>query len=775
MQIFVNFGPFLRNIQIVDRISIFVLDWELNIRNSWSMFSMMKGMFSASSVHRKIILALVLIGLVFGSSSAEAKRPNIVFIFSDDHAVQAIGAYGSKINTTPNIDRLAKEGAIFENSFCANSICGPSRANILTGKHSHINGFLRNGNRFDGGQPTFPKMLQRVGYQTAIVGKWHLSTDPTGFNYWEVLPGQGSYYNPDFIQMDGKRKRYTGYCTDIITERTLDWLKNDRDEDKPFMLMCQHKAPHRNWAPAPRHLKMFDGITVPEPETLFDDYSGRSPLLKENEMTIKDHFHWGHDMKFHGENLFPKYFSRLGNGEYRRMNAEQKAAWDAHYEPLNQAFIKKMNAGELSDKQIIQWKYQRYIKDYLATIQAVDESVGKVLDYLDESGLAENTIVIYSADQGFYLGEHGWYDKRWMFEESLKMPFLIKWPGVVKPGIKPKALIQNIDYAPTFLEIAEAEIPSDIQGSSLVPLLKADGMPGADWRKSIYYTYYENASVHAVPIHDGVRTSRYKLMYFPRGRQWQMFDLKEDPLELKSVHNEASYKTIFAGLQQQLKDQRQFYDQNTALTQVTRGDEKWWRDRNKAKNSQAKEGKAELAFIGDSITQGWEGRGKQTWEKYYSHRNPINLGFSGDRTEHVIYRLNKGNLNNIKPKVAVIMIGTNNTGHLDQDPDQVAEGVKEILNVVHTRSPKTKILLLGVFPRGAHKWDSKRINNESINQRIRRFADNESIHYMDIGHKFLDPDGHLPTSIMPDRLHLNEKGYQIWAESIEPKLKELGI
>lgn len=707
---------------------------------------------------------------------AEAKRPNILFIFSDDHALQAIGAYGSKINRTPNIDRIAEGGAVFENSFCANSICGPSRANILTGKHSHINGFLRNGNEFDGSQPTFPKMIQKVGYQTAMIGKWHLSSDPTGFDYWEVLPGQGSYYNPDLIQMDGTRKRYPGYCTDIITDLALDWLQEGRDKSKPFVLMCQHKAPHRNWTPAPRHLGMFDGIDIPEPETLFDDYSGRTALLKENEMTLKDHFHWGHDMKFKGDNLFPQYFAgQHGNGEYNRMTGEQQSAWDAHYDPINDAFINAMNAGTLNEKDILRWKYQRYIKDYLACIQAVDEGVGKILDYLDVTGLAENTIVIYSSDQGFYLGEHGWYDKRWMFEESLKMPFLIRWPGVIEPGVRSQALIQNIDYAPTFLDVAGAPIPSDIQGRSLVPVFRQQGKPGSEWRQAVYYAYYENDSVHEVPVHDGVRTQRYKLMYFPRGNQYQLFDLKADPQEMMSFHDNPAYQTIFQGLQRELRDLRKFYDQNTARTQITRGDEQWWADRNREKTAQAREGKARLAFIGDSITQGWEGAGRPVWDKYYADRDPINLGFSGDRTEHVIYRLNNGNLAKIQPEVAVIMIGTNNTGHLMQDPGEVAEGVREILNVLHTKSPDTKVLLLGVFPRGGTSWDPMRLNNVEINRRIQRFADGSKIHYMDISQVFLDDDGHLPTEIMPDRLHLNALGYQIWAEAIEPKLKELGI
>ena len=306
-----------------------------------------------------------------------------------------------------------------------------------------------------------------------MIGKWHLGTNPVGFDHWEILPGQGSYYNPDFIQMDGSRRRYQGYCTDIITDMALSWLKEDRDPDKPFLLMCQHKAPHRNWSPPQRHFGLFDGKPVPEPKTLRDDYAGRSKLLKENEMTLRDHFHWGHDMKFHGQNQFPKYFAgRHGNGEYNRMSAEQKKAWDDYYRPQNEAFIKQMKAGELDDDEILSWKYQRYITDYLKCIQAVDDGVGQLLDYLDETGLAKDTIVIYSSDQGFYLGEHGWYDKRWMFEESLRMPFVIRWPEVIKPSIQSTAMIQNIDYGPTFLEVAGVDVPEEMQGRSMVSMLK---------------------------------------------------------------------------------------------------------------------------------------------------------------------------------------------------------------------------------------------------------------------------------------------------------------
>ncbi|MCA9132693.1 MAG: sulfatase-like hydrolase/transferase [Planctomycetales bacterium] len=710
------------------------------------------------------------------SLAAAAERPNILFIFSDDHAPQAIGAYGSQINSTPNLDRIAQEGAVFRNSFCANAVCGPSRACILSGKHSHKNGFFRNHNTFDGGQTTFPKLLQQVGYQTAVIGKWHLKSDPTGFDYWEILPGQGSYYNPDFLQMDGSQKRYEGYCTDIITDRAVQWLKEERDATQPFVLMCQHKAPHRNWAPPPRHFSLYKDVDVPEPQTLFDDYAGRTELLKENEMSIANHFYWQHDMKFHGDNYFPEHFlSGQPNSEYKRMTPAQQQAWDAAYEPENEEFIRRMKAGELTEQQIVQWKYQRYIKDYLRCIQAVDDSVGELLDYLDESQLRENTIVIYASDQGFYLGEHGWYDKRWMFEESLKMPFLIRWPGVLQPGVESQALIQNIDYAPTFLDVAGVEIPAEMQGRSLVPLLKSQGQPSAEWRDAIYYAYYENGVVHNVPVHDGVRSDRYKLMYFPRGQQWQLFDLQEDPQELKSVHADPHYATVLAGMQKRYRDLRHFYDVNTAIIPATRGDEKWWRERDREMTQKAKQGNVDLAFIGDSITQGWEGNGKSVWEKYYADRRPINLGIGGDRTEHILWRLTHGNLGQLQPKVAVLLIGTNNTGHFMQAPGEVAAGVKEILNVLAERLPQTKVILHGIFPRGEGRFDEARLNNVAINQEIRRFADNQRVFYMDIGPEFMQADGTIGRDIMPDLLHLSTAGYERWATALEPKLQELGL
>ena len=731
------------------------------------------------SLASRLILA-VGIGLTGAAeSSAAEERPNIVFIFSDDHALQSIGAYGSKINETPHIDRIAREGAVFINTFCANSICGPSRACILTGKHSHKNGFLRNGNRFDGSQTTFPKLVQQTGYQTAIIGKWHLSSDPTGFDHWEVLPGQGSYYNPDFLQMDGSRQHRMGYCTDIITDLSLAWLQEQRDPGRPFILMCQHKAPHRNWSPPQRHFSLYKDQDVPEPPTLMDDYAGRSELLKQNEMSIRDHMLWAHDMKLHGDIEFPEHFKlKGGNAEYDRMTEDQQRAWDTHYEPENQAFLSDLRAGRLSDRQVGGWKYQRYIKDYLRCIAAVDDGIGRILDYLDASGLAENTIVIYSSDQGFYLGDHGWYDKRWMFEESMKMPFLIRWPGKITPGTRTPTLIQNIDYSATFLEIAGAAVPPEIQGRSLVPVLQGRCEAPSDWRDSVYYAYYENDAVHNVPKHDGVRSERYKLMFFPRTQQWNLFDLEEDPQELTSRHDDPEYADVLRAMQQRYRDQRSFFEVNSAVIPETRGDDQGWKDRENLLKERVTPGDdhVRLAFIGDSITHAWETNGKSVWDDFFSPRHAINLGIGGDRTEHVIWRLqNGGGFHKVHPEVAVVMIGTNNTGHFMQDPAEVAAGVERILKIIARQSPETTVVLHGIFPRGGTPLDKMRLNNQAINQRIRRFADGKKVHWLDIGGTFLEGDDSLTAEIMPDALHLSELGYQRWAEALEPKLKELGL
>jgi len=480
-------------------------------------------------------------GQSFGSKSA--KRPNILFIFTDDHAVRSIGAYGSKINKTPNIDRLANEGVIFDRCFCCNSICAPSRAAILTGKHSHSNGLMTNQNTFDGGQPTLPKFLKQADYQTALIGKWHLRSTPTGFDHWQILPGQGNYYNPDFIDAQGK-KRLSGYVTDITTDLAIDWL-GKRDESKPFLLMCQHKAPHRVWAPGPDHLTMYDDVEIPEPDTLFDDYSDRSEVLKDNEMMIARHMMYDYDLKIAGAKEKDALGRAFKNPELRRMTPDQREKWDAAYEPKNDKF----KAANLTGKDLVRWKYQRYIKDYLRCVASVDDNIGRLLDHLEQNGLADNTIVVYSSDQGFYLGEHGWYDKRWMYEESFRMPFIIKWPGVTKAGKRMSALAQNIDFAPTFLDAAGVDVPSEMQGESLRPLLK--GKAPADWRKSIYYHYYERGE-HHVPAHEGVRTERYKLIHFYDTDEWELFDLENDPQELKSIYSDPAYATTIKDMKAEL-------------------------------------------------------------------------------------------------------------------------------------------------------------------------------------------------------------------------------
>ena len=485
------------------------------------------------------VLGIVLISCVHKGQAPKPKPagpPNILFIFTDDHGYQAISAYGSRVNQTPTIDRLAREGMLFRNCFVTNSICGPSRAVILTGKHSHLNGVPTNGRKFDGSQQTFPKLLQAAGYQTALIGKWHLRSAPTGFDFWRVLVGQGPYYNPPWRGPDGVEKPI-GYTTDIITDVALDWLKEKRDPQKPFLLMYQHKAPHRNWQPGPKYLTMYDDVEIPEPETLWDDYAGRGSAAKLQKMTIAHHLSQS-DLKLSTpKNLTPS----------------QSRAWNAVYGPKNAAFRR----ANLQGKDLVRWKYQRYVKDYLRCVASVDDNLGRVLDYLDESGLAANTVVVYSSDQGWYLGEHGWYDKRWMYEESLRTPLIVRWPGVVKPGSENRDFVSNLDFAETFLDIAGAPVPADMQGRSLLPLLK--GKTPKDWRRSFYYHYYEFPGAHDVRRHYGVRTERHKLIHFYNLKEWELYDLKKDPNELKSVYDDPAYAGVVAELKKELTRLREHY------------------------------------------------------------------------------------------------------------------------------------------------------------------------------------------------------------------------
>jgi arylsulfatase A-like enzyme len=501
------------------------------------------------------MLAMLFVGMVYAATAvAEASQPNIIWIYSDDHAVKAVSAYGgplAELAPTPNIDRIAKEGLIFRNSFVTNSLCGPARAVILTGLHSHKNGFRRNGDKFDGDQRTFPKLLQGEGYQTALFGKWHLRTDPQGFDAWSVLPGQGHYYNPDFINPDGK-EQVQGYVTDIIVDKALHWLKDNRNADKPFMLMVQNKAPHREWEPGPAHLNLFDDVTFPEPSTLFDDYSGRGTAARDQDMTIAETMRMGPDLKVWTE-------EERGTGAWKRtfgrMTDEQREAWEKAYQPENEAFL----AANLKGKDLVRWKYQRYMKDYLRSIRSVDDNVGRILDYLDESGLADNTIVFYSSDQGFYLGEHGWFDKRFIYEESLRTPLVVRWPGVIKPGSESEAMVQNLDMAQTFLELTGQEPPKDMQGMSLAPLMKGENP--STWRDGIYYHYYEGEkAVHKVYRHYGVRTQRYKIAYYYTLDEWEFFDLQKDPEELNSVYDDPAYADEVARLKKELERLREQYE-----------------------------------------------------------------------------------------------------------------------------------------------------------------------------------------------------------------------
>ncbi|MFT6058672.1 MAG: arylsulfatase A-like enzyme [Lentimonas sp.] len=527
---------------------------------------------SAADRISRFVRPLVLFTLIAVSLPIEAKeeRPNIVFIFSDDHAPHAIGAYDGwlkSVNPTPEIDRLAEQGMLFENSFCTNSICGPSRAVIQTGKHSHKNGFMDNGDSFDWNQQTFPKLLQSTGYQTAIFGKSHLKGKPQGYDEWAVLPGQGLYYNPDFYTKHGQIT-IQGHCTDVVTDMAVDFLENKRDANKPFMLMVQHKAPHRNWMPAARHLTLYDDIDLPEPATLFDTWEDKAPPARHQETSIMDYMHLNYDLFV---DLTPDFTrGKPSKSEdpsswrnMQRMSEEQMSVWRDAYGPKDVAF----HAANLSGKDLLRWKYQRYAKNYLRTIKGVDESVGRLVATLDELGLSDNTIVIYSSDQGFFVGDHGWYDKRWMYEESLKMPFIIKWPDVITPGSRQQKMVQNIDYAETFLDIAQAAIPDDMQGRSLLPLLKGESVN--DWRDSIYYHYYEYPSVHMVPKHNGIRTERYKLMHFYEFGEWEFYDLENDPEELNNLYGKTDFAELIETHKAKLVSLQDYYDDDSELPKMS--------------------------------------------------------------------------------------------------------------------------------------------------------------------------------------------------------------
>lgn len=484
--------------------------------------------------------------------SLENTQPNILFIMTDDHSYQTFSAYDDRFIQTPNLDRIAKEGTLFKNSFVTNSICAPSRAVMLTSKFSHLNGQLDNRIRFDSSQATFPKHLQKAGYETALVGKWHLKSQPTGFDYYDVLIGQGNYYNTDFIK-NGKRERSDGYVTNVITNKSLDWL-DKRDKEKPFCLLLHHKATHRIWFPDTALFKEFEGVDFEVPTTFFDDYEGRVAAQEQAQSIAKDmDLVWDNKMMDkEGEiqtGLRKFYAERM----YGRLNPQQKAVIDNYYNPI----IEKFKADKLEGKELALWKYQRYMQDYLRCVRSVDNNVGRVLDYLDENGLAENTLVVYTSDQGFYMGEHGWFDKRFMYEQSLRTPLVMRFPKGIQPQKSYEEMVQNIDYAPTIMDLAGLEIPSEMQGKSLLPLVKKTD---TTWRDAIYYHYYEYPGAHSVKRHYGVRTDRYKLIHFYRDIDtWEFFDLQTDPEEMHNLYGQAEYADLIEEMKIRLEELRAEY------------------------------------------------------------------------------------------------------------------------------------------------------------------------------------------------------------------------
>lgn len=508
-------------------------------------------------------IALPLMGAAALSSCAnkatqqDASKPlNIIYIMTDDHTRQMMSSYDQRHIQTPNLDRISDEGVLFSNAFVANSISGPSRACLLTGKHSHKNGKLDNFTRFDGNQQTVQELLQGAGYETAMIGKWHLDSEPTHFDHWEILPGQGSYYNPDFITPNGNVK-YDGYVTNVITDLSLDWLENDRNKEKPFVLFLHHKAIHRNWMADTLHLDLYEDKEFEVPSNFFDDYKGRV-AASQQEMSIASAHDMDivNDLKMMREGVKTRLSGAYEHGEYARMTPRQRELWDAQYQPI----IDKFYEDNLEGKELALWKYQRYMTDYAKTVKSLDDNVGRVLDYLEENDMMENTVIIYTSDQGFYMGEHGWFDKRFMYEESFSTPLVMRLPSQFKRKGKIEEMVQNIDFAPTMLDIAGVEIPEDIQGISLLPLLK-DAKGPAEWRDALYYHYYEYPAEHMVKKHYGIRTDRYKLIHFYSDvDEWELYDLQNDIQEMNNLYGNPEYEAITADLKEQLKGLQVKYD-----------------------------------------------------------------------------------------------------------------------------------------------------------------------------------------------------------------------
>ncbi len=509
---------------------------------------------------------ILLICLGSCQTKQNQKRPNVIFIMTDDHAKKAMSAYDKSLMETPHLDQLAAEGVLFDRAYCTNSICGPSRAVFLTGKFSHKNGFMSNHDTFNGDQATLAKYMQKAGYHTSVLGKWHLVSKPQGFDEYNILIGQGEYYNPRFVSSNGDTSKIEGYATNLITDMAINVIENQKKGEKPFFMMLHHKAPHRNWMPDSTHLKAYEEKFYKMPETFFDGYAGREGA-KGQDMRVLD-MYWSGDMKLPiydkkddpGSGGMAEH-DRASNWEaiYNDLNPDQKAAWDEYYQPIIENFYKTKPEGE----ELAQWMYNRYLNDYTKTVQSVDDNVGRLMSYLKETGLDENTLIIYTSDQGFYLGEHGWYDKRYMYEPSFGMPLVLRYPSKVQAGMRTSKLVQNLDLAPTILDFIGEPVPADMQGQSMKNMLTS--LAEDEWRKSIYYHYYQGTGWHHVPRHLGVSMQRYKLMYFYDLKEWELFDLETDPDEMNNLYGKDGYEEITDELKAELKRLVEQYEDNTAV------------------------------------------------------------------------------------------------------------------------------------------------------------------------------------------------------------------
>jgi len=505
-------------------------------------------------------MRLLFLLLIFSVQAVAQQKPNIIYIMSDDHDADAISAYSKKLIQTPNIDRLAKEGMLFTNAFVGNSICGPARATLLTGQHSHKNGKIDNRTRFDSSKITMPKLLQQAGYQTAVIGKWHLQSYPTGFDYWKILPGQGLYFNTRLITMKGDTVTEKGYATDIITNEALSWLDR-RDEQKPFAMLLHHKAPHRYFFPPLKYIEQFHKKTFPEPPTLYTDTTGKGTAWRKQTMSIL------HDMKLCSDlKVDPAYLMDIPHLKpdsadivyyhaiMNRIPEDERNRIKAIYADRGKLLQQLKPTG----KDLLKYKYQWYMQDFLACCASLDENIGRLLDYLKQKGLEKNTLIVYTSDQGFYLGENGWYDKRFMYDVSMQIPLLVRWPGVIPAGSKNHNLVQNIDFAPTFLDAAGVQVPHWMQGISLTPLFTDPKKTSK--RNALYYHFYEYYADHTVLPHLGVRNKQYKLIYFYTVDEWELYDLKKDPAEQKNLVGSKQHQKIFLAMKQELKKVRDHYD-----------------------------------------------------------------------------------------------------------------------------------------------------------------------------------------------------------------------